>query len=468
MFKRSLCCLLLPLSIILQVSLAIPSQESHDFGSLERVAAEELAETATPGMALAVVSGDRVVFAKGIGASSVETGAAVTPDMLFQIGSLTKLLTAATLVSLAEEDKINLNRPIGDYVKGLSPKLSQVTAHQLLSQTAGLRDSPGDYGLHEESALADYARSLKDEDRLLEPGKFFSYSNAGYALAGVLIEQVGGKPYADVVSERLLIPLGMSHTTFRPTVAMTYPLANGHSASGKQKPTVVRPLAEDTRIWPAGYAYSSLNDFSRFVIALLNGGKVGGKQALPSAVVTKLLTPHADVPTNVFENGKYGYGLFIHSLGGLQVAEHGGSLPGFSCELRMAPGRRFAVIAFANRDGVRLSKTMNKAFELMLPVKAQSEIASRRAVPMTEEEMTSYTGTYSNRWAMEIFMRDGHLYLKRFGAELPITKVGVDRFSVAPAGVAQPQEFLIVPGANNKPEYIQMFIWTFKRSGVVK
>ena len=76
------------------------------------------------------------------------------PESLFRIGSATKMLTAATHVTLAEEGKLDLNAPIGNYVKGLISKVAQVTAHQLLSQTSGIKDIAGDYGLHEETALA--------------------------------------------------------------------------------------------------------------------------------------------------------------------------------------------------------------------------------------------------------------------------------------------------------------------------
>jgi CubicO group peptidase (beta-lactamase class C family) len=92
-----------------------PQSSKPDFGELEKVALAELAETNTPGAAVGVVSGDRLVYAKGFGVSNVETGAPVTPDMLFRLGSTTKMFTAATLVTLAEEGKLKLDEPIGKY-----------------------------------------------------------------------------------------------------------------------------------------------------------------------------------------------------------------------------------------------------------------------------------------------------------------------------------------------------------------
>ncbi len=446
------------------VSLAAPGlgQPLSGFETLERVVRDELAATRTPGAAVAVVSGDRVIFAKGFGVANVEAGTPVTPETVFHVGSVTKMMTAAAVQAAG---KVRLDAPVGSYVPGLAQSVSKLTLHQLLSQTAGLKGVPGNDGLHGEEALGAFVRSLQDEDVLVAPGRAFSYSNAGYALAGYALEAAAGKPYADVMDEALFRPLGMTHTTLRPVMAMTFPsLAMGHDASGEGELKVVRPLADDTRLWPAGYAFTSLMDLSRFVIALLNDGKVDGRQALPAGVAAKLLAPHVEIPTNVFVRGAYGYGWFLQDDRGLRRAEHGGELPGYAAEIQMFPERRAAVIALVNREGARLKKTLEAAFDLLLGPKAPATSASRpEPLPMSPEEMASYTGTYANRWPMEIAVKEGRLVLKRFGAELPITKIGEHRFSVTPEG-GTPQEFLIVPGTDGKAEYIQMFIWVFKRT----
>jgi CubicO group peptidase (beta-lactamase class C family) len=121
------------LGIQLTAPATIAQTRAPDFRGLERVVTNELKETSTPGAAVAIVSGDRIIYAKGFGISNVETGAPVTPDMLFLLASTTKMLTAAALVSVAEERRLSLDQPIGDYVKGLGPRLSRVTMTQLLS-----------------------------------------------------------------------------------------------------------------------------------------------------------------------------------------------------------------------------------------------------------------------------------------------------------------------------------------------
>lgn len=454
--KLSLLLLLLPASLRAQ---AIP-----DLTPLERTALEELAATGTPGAAVAVVSGDRIVFSKGLGLANVETGAPVTPETVFHVGSLTKVLTAAAVVAEAEGGRLWLGSPVGEVVPGLAPRISKLTLEQLLAQTSGLREVPGGDGFHGEEALGAFVRSLKDDDLLIEPGKAFSYSNPGYALAGYALEAAGGKPYADRMEEILFRPLGMARSTLRPTMAMTWPLAMGHAAEGKEAPKVVRPLADDTRLWPAGYAFTTLADLSRFVIALLNDGKVDGRQALPPGVAAKILAPHAEIPTNVFVRGAYGFGLIRQDDRGLRRAEHGGELPGYGAEIRMFPERRTAVIVLTNREGIRFNKTFDAAFDLLIGPKTPASMSKPEPLPMSSQERASYTGTYANRWTMEIVEKDGGLILKRFGAELPVTRIGEHRFSVTPEG-GNPQEFLIVPGADGKPAYMQMFIWVFRKTG---
>lgn len=437
--------------------------QSPDFREFERAVLAELRETKTPGAAVVVVKDGRVVFAKGFGAANVETNAPVTTETLFHIGSPTKMMTAAALAGLADEGKVDLNAPVGTYLPNLNPKIARLTPHQLLSQTSGLRDVAGGDGSQDEKALAEFAGRLTAEDLLFEPGRFFSYSNIGYALAGALLERVSGKPYADAMSGRVFAPLSMNRMTFRPALAMTYPLAVGHTIDKEGRAQVARPFAVNMSLAPAGYAYSSVDDFANFVLAILNDGAFRGRTVFSAKTVSQLLTPHADIPTNVFNDGKCGYGLFLQSFRGYRVAEHGGTQVGFSSEVKIVPERNFAVIVFANRDGVRLNKTVGKAFDLFLPMRSAAERKPAPPLPMTGGEMKSYVGTYANRWAMEIFMRDGKLFLRRFGAELPVTKLGQNSFSVSPAPDAPPQEFTIDSSALNQVEAIRMFLWAFKK-----
>jgi CubicO group peptidase (beta-lactamase class C family) len=452
--RRLLCAAVCLLSVGAQSLSKAPSaafdQKNPKFDELERVVLEELKATGTPGAAVAVVSGDRVIFAKGFGVSSVETGAPVTTDMLFRIGSTTKMFTGAALVALADKGRIELRQPVGNYVKGLSPRLSQVTAHQLLSHTAGMRDEGAGDGPLEDAALGILARSWKDDFLFTEPGKIFSYSSPGYWLAGLLIEEAAGKPYADAMNELLFKPLGMNSTTFRPTIAMTYPLAQGHAVSTAGKPTVVRPFVENAAARPGGSMFSSVNDLARFTIALMNEGRVEGRQALPMTIMKTLAAPHAPQPDE--PKASYGYGLLTYEDRGVRAAGHAGVRKGFGSVITLVPEHRFAVIVLANRSFSILGKTAEKAMELVLPLKPKVEEKPQPPQPMSAPEMESYVGVYLNSppsW--EVFIRDGKLFLKLDDAELSLTKIGEHRFSIGPPGEG---ELVFVLDTEGKVEYL--------------
>jgi CubicO group peptidase (beta-lactamase class C family) len=480
---------LLGLAALLALALAAHNSFAQrppgGYRGLERVVLRELKETNTPGAAVAVVRGGRVVYARGFGVASAETSALVTPDMLFRVGSVTKMLTAAVFVSLAEEKNVALDAPVGDAVKGLGPRLARATPRQLLSHSAGVIDYARVCCAQEETGLAAQVRGTKDDDYFFaEPGRIFSYSNPGYIVAGYAIEQLTGKPYAEVMDERLFRPLGMARTTFRPTVAMTYPLSLGHDAAEGGRATVVRPFVNNVGDWPAGFAYSNVFDLTRFASALMDGGRLDGRQVISPSVVATLSKPYVevpfswDIPAGFYDGAKYGHGLFVTEYRGVRVLHHGGTINGFGAFVLMAPEHRVAVIVLANRTGAILGRTVEKAMELSLPLGPRPRAPRRRALPMLPAEMESYTGTYVNGLLrVELFVRDGKLFRKDFypptveegpgrSYEAAVEKVGQNRFAFTPPGEAAPAEFLLVPGPGGRPEYLHSFMGAARRADI--
>jgi CubicO group peptidase (beta-lactamase class C family) len=442
--SREITRLIILLAVLVPV--AAP-QRKTDFSVLEKAAVEELKATNAPGAAVAIVEGDKVIFAKGFGSANVETGAPVTPDMLFRLGSTTKMMTAAALVGLAEEGRFKLDEPVGKYVKGLSPGLARLTAHQLLSHTAGLRDEAIMQGPHDDSALGARVRGWTDDFIIFEPGRIYSYSNPGYALAGLLLEEVGGKPYADVMAERVFQPLGMKRTTLRPTMAMTWPLAQGHGSPPGRAPEIIRPAADYAGGWPAGSVFTSAEEFARFAIAFMNGGRIEGRQAISPAVIAKLSEPN--VETYGEEEARYGYGLMITRRRGVRLLRHGGSRAGYGSMVAMAPEQRVAVIILGNRTGASLPKTAETALELMLALQPVSE-EKPKPVPMTATEMAGYCGVYASAGdRVEIFARDGRLFARRGDGEVEVSKLGDRRF-VTSRGA----RLALVPGSSGRAEYL--------------
>jgi len=376
------------------VGVSVPAGQTPapDFSGIDAVIRKELQETQTPGAAVAVVMGDRVIYTRGFGIANAETGEPVRPEMLFRLGSTTKMITAATVVLLAERGRLGLHEPVSKYVPRLDPTLASLTVHQLLSHTSGLFDEAPMFGSHDDEAMKELVGTWRDSRMFFAaPGQIYSYSNPGYWLAGLVAEMVGGSPFADQVASTIFAPLGMTTSTFRPMVAMTYPLAQGHDlVSGKT--VIIRPAANNTASWPAGSIFSNVIDLSRWMIAFVNEGLVGGEQRLPASLFRTLAMPHATIPG---ATATYGYGVRTDTWRGLDIVEHTGSRSGYGSNMRMVPSRKVGVIVLANRTGVTLPRTTDAVLTALLTPAAAPPAPARPPLPTTTSERARYVGTYA-------------------------------------------------------------------------
>ncbi len=441
---------------------AVSRTQHHDFAALDGVALAELKERGTPGAAMAVIKDGQMIYAKGYGVASIETGDPVTPEMLFRLGSTTKMLTAAALVTLVERGKIKLDEPLGNKINGLHPSLARITAHQLLSQSAGIRDFAATVVSNDDAALGQQVRAWRADVFFTEPGRIYSYASPGYWFAGFLAEELGGKPYADVMDELLFKPLGMRSTTLRPAVAMTYPLAMGHrvvgqgQGQGQGKAEVIRPAFNNVAMWPGGSVYSNVSELARFVIAMMDGGRLGGKHVLSPLVVEKLPAPHVALPGA--PDVHYGYGLLSYRERGVRVVSHGGASTGYGSTIQFVPEQRFAVIVLTNSSGETLPQTRDKAMELLLSLTSPEPETSPVPQSLSEVELRGYTGIYSHAprtW--EVFMKEGKLFLRHEGAEQSLTNVGQHTFSYGA------RRLVFVPGANGETQHMFMGLYAARK-----
>jgi CubicO group peptidase (beta-lactamase class C family) len=439
---------------------AAPAQVRQlDPANIERVALEELRSSKTPGAAVTVVMGDHVVFSHGYGVASVDTGAPVSPDMLFRLGSTTKMFTASAVVGLSLEGKIDLNAPISRYISGLDETIGGLTASQLLSHTSGLHDEAPMFGSHDETALGKGIHAWKADFLFAAPGRIYSYSNPGFWLAGYLAESVSGKPYADVINERLFGALGMKTSTLRPTMAMTWPLAQGHEVQDG-KPAVIRPAADNAGSWPAGSIFSSSLDLSRFVIAFMNDGTLDGKRALPPELIAVMSTPRTPIPGS---EARYGYGLEISTRRGVRWVEHAGSRAGYGSLIRMAPERKFAVIITANRTGSDLPKLADAISEAMLPLepKAQKDAPTHA---LTEAELKRYAGAYVNGTSrVRLDITDGALTGGSEERKMRFTRAGEGFLSGDDQG-GEARRLALVPDSKGQIEFVFVGGRAFRRA----
>jgi CubicO group peptidase (beta-lactamase class C family) len=400
---------LLPLLTCLIFFASLPAAEP-DFAQLETTALAEMRATNTPGAAIGIVKGGRLIWKKGLGLANVETNQPVDADMLFRLGSTTKMFTAAAVVTLAEQQKLKLNEPIGNHITSLHPAIAALTPHQLLTHTAGLTDESIMSGRHDDDALAAYARTMDQTWLFTDPGNIHSYANPGYWLAGLTCEAIENKPYADVMADRLFQPLGMSHTTMRPTLAMTWPLALGHEVKDGQ-PSIVRPQADNAATWPAGQMYSSIPDLARFVTAFMDSGRVDGRQVLSATLIEKLTSPHVPRPGS---DEHYGFGLAVGQDRGVTIWQHGGSRAGYGSTIQMAPDQKTGLIILTNRSGSSLPKTTATALNMLLPFETAPSAQKTNRQSLTENQIAELAGRYTNnRQTIELAIDNGQLIIRR-------------------------------------------------------
>jgi CubicO group peptidase (beta-lactamase class C family) len=421
----------------------------------------EIDAARVPGAAVAIVIGDRVHTA-GLGVADVESRLPLTSSTLLPIGSLTKLLTALGTTAALDARRLPLDTSVGRFITGLQPRAAAATFHELLSQTSGLRDVPGEAGSDDEAALAAAARALGDADFLLPAGTVFSYANPGYALAGAALGELVKQPFADALRTTALEPLGMTATAFRTREMGQRPRAVGHRAAPGAAPAAVRAETNDTRLWPAGYLWSNADDMGRLLQAILSEGRVGDRQALPARVVARVTGGHTPMP-NVFAQGQYGYGVMVASDRGVRFLEHGGTHPGYSAILRAVPERRFGFIILSNLDNAPLRRVAQQVMRAALGLRGEAP-ASRPETPVTVEEFEPLLGVYRNRGTAELALRDGRVVLiLDDGPPMAVTRIGADRFLARPKPEIAGPEFVLRPATRSSPAYLHFALWAYVR-----
>jgi CubicO group peptidase (beta-lactamase class C family) len=378
------------LFLVLGLLLAFPvmAQESVDFSALREVIAAQLTAQDVPGLAVAVVYDDEIVFSEGFGVRSIETNDPVTSGTLFRIGSTTKPLTAIGLLRLVQAGEIDLDAPVSSYIPDF-PLGDAITARHLLSHTAGLSDDARGFGSLAPDALAEWVTSLTPEAALFaEPGAVMSYSNPGFNIAGRVIEAVSGQPYAAYMADEVFAPLGMERSTLLTNVAITYPFAVGYSR-GFAGIAPQRPNADNAEEYPSGFVFSTAEELAQLARFILNDGEIGGEALLDPELALEMHTPQVEIaPLGT----SYGLGLFMQSYRGTTRIGHGGAIFGYSSFFETLPEYGIGVIVLANVDGFDAEPIFDAA------VDALAELPPRESPPLyLPDTLAGYAGTYEQR-----------------------------------------------------------------------
>ena len=285
-----------------------------------------------------VARGHEVLLDEAYGLANVERRVPNSPATKYQLGSLTKQFTAASILLLEERGKLNVNDAVKEYMSDAPPAWDRVTIFNLLTHTSGIPDFtslPGWPSIERFSYTPQKLVALfRDRPLDFQPGEKYSYSNSGYVLLGYLIERISGERYAQFVKDNIFTPLGMRASGYESNPAAVLHRASGYSVSGSA--LVNASFVDTTFLFSAGGLYSTTEDLLRWETGLF-GGKVLSAESLP-----KMTTPFKD---------DYAFGLFAVTLSGHKVIDHAGGTEGFSTALFYYPDDQLTIVVLANQNG---------------------------------------------------------------------------------------------------------------------
>lgn len=336
-----------------------PTPRSTD--ELRQAIESVLQETRTPGAGVVLVSKDQVLWAAGVGSADLATGREVTPDTMFRAGSISKSFVALALMKLQEQGKVRLDDRLQDLVGDIEfgnawEDTDALRLVHLLEHTSGFDDI----------AVREYAASVPNSNHReslafdprprncrWRPGRFFSYSNAGYALAGYAVEQASGQPFDRFMNDELFAPLEMTSATFRSNELARQRLATAYGPDG------VTPTPYEHIL---GRASGALNvtptELAHLVQMLLNRGTFRGTRLLEPESIARLEAP----ATGLGAAGRAGYGLGNYAAfhNGFRLRGHSGALTSFVARYAYAPDHGVGYVIMLNSGSHQALEQIDK------------------------------------------------------------------------------------------------------------
>lgn len=316
-----------------------------DLLPVARALCSDVVNLGVVGASIAVARDGEVVFAGGVGRRCAGAEARPDGDTPFRVGSITKMFTSALALALVCDQALDLDAPVTRYLPDLKltgPGASAVTMRHLLSHTAGVANLMPTPELVRAGPDA-WLRRLEAQPLSASPGARYDYSNGGYYVAGRALERLGKAPFATLMRDEVLEPLGLAHTTVDPRAALRLGAACGHTP-GPNGP-VARDVSRDFEElahgaeWtaPAGGVIASAVDVVRFLVA------TDGSGALP---LDRLAAE--GMPTGRRPAERYGLGVAWEPLpDGTRLFRHSGNTGDFAADVYWIPKRRFAVAVLA-------------------------------------------------------------------------------------------------------------------------
>ena len=313
--------------------------QDHVQSRIDSVVNAEMARQKIPGVAVAVIKAGEVMLAKGFGEANVEHHVPVTPETVFQSGSVGKQFTSTAVMLLVQDGKLALTDSITKFFPNAPASWKGITVRHLLTHTSGIPDYTTDQ--------MDYRRDYTEDDILqiaskltpeFPPGSRWNYSNTGYVLLGIIIHKVSGQFYGDVLRERVFKPLGMASARVISEADIVPHRAAGYELikSELKNQDWVSPTLNTTA---DGSLYLSLQDYIAW-----DRGLRAKKILMP----TSWATVYTPVTLTSGKRYPYGFGWMIDTVAGQLRIHHGGAWQGFRTYISRYIGDDMTIVALSN------------------------------------------------------------------------------------------------------------------------
>lgn len=398
---------------------------------LDAFIAQHMHETGAPGMTVALADRNGLLRTSQYGFADLKAGVKIGPQTMFEIGSISKSFVAIAILSLADEGRIDLHKPVIEYLPWLKidSKYAPFSTHHLLTHTAGLSAVP--------LLMRVAATTLTTGS---EPGARFLYSNIGYVLLGFLLEAIDGRPFADVLAKRVLGPLGMSASAPVITDAIKERMAIGYVPLHADRPfprkgkLAEAPWLEVTEA--AGSVAATAGDMVAYLQLLLNRGVGPRGRVISEKSFQLLVTPVIKAPFRD-EVANYGYGLWTSEVGNRTLLRHTGGMVAFSSAMYADTTDGFAVFASVNANlrGYRPVAVTRYALDLLYAASRNQELPALPPPPASPDIVNNaadYAGNFSASDGRKLVLiaQADKLILQHGGQRIVLEQASRDRFIV--------------------------------------
>jgi CubicO group peptidase (beta-lactamase class C family) len=327
--------------------------------SLENYINRAMTNWRIPGAAVCIVKDNKIILLKAYGIKELGLAAKADINTLFMIGGNTKAFTATVLAMLETQNKLSLDDKVTKYLPKFKlddkPAGEMAIIRDLLCHRLGFRTYQGDFTFYNTNLTRDEVIAKLGQMKEAYPFRTkWGYTNSAFLTAGQIIPIVTGKPWEVFVKENIFAPLGMINTI---ALSADMPKSLNRTVPHTLINGILSPIpyAQIDGLAPAGAISSSVNDMSKWVLALLNDGRVGARQVIPSAAINATREPQDIVASVHHLDGEnnyelYGLGWFIQDYAGHRLVMHDGGVNGYLTSVTLVPQDHLGIIVLTNTD----------------------------------------------------------------------------------------------------------------------